>query len=298
LFPPSPRTAPISSPPISSPTIDAPIDSLPIDSPNREARSRFGILLTLAYDGAKFSGFAAQHNGRTVAGVLVEAIRRMDPSAGPLRVASRTDKGVHARAQLVCFDCSLDIESRGWLLGLSGHLPPEVAVRRVARVEAGFNPSQAALHKTYHYCILRGTVRDPFLHARSWRVHDRLDLPLMQREAQALLGTHDFRAFRGSADRRATTLRTMTVAQLSESREQPRCLIFEIQGDRFLYHMVRIIVGTLVDVGRGTIAPGAFQRAYASGTRTDLGMTAPPDGLYLDRIELANWGHSEWPNHW
>jgi tRNA pseudouridine38-40 synthase len=261
-------------------------------------RDRFGVLLTLAYDGAPFSGFAAQHNGRTVAGVLTDAVRKMDPSAGALRVASRTDKGVHARAQVVCFDSSLHIESRGWLLGLSGHLPPEVAVLRVARVAAGFNPSQAALQKTYRYWILRGTVRDPFLHGRSWRVHDRLDLGLMQEEARALLGTHDFRAFRGSADHRTTTERTMRVAQLDEVPNQPRCLVFEIQGDRFLYHMVRIIVGTLVDVGRGTRVPGAFERAYQSGNRTDLGMTAPPDGLHLDRIELSDWGHSEWPNHW
>jgi tRNA pseudouridine38-40 synthase len=78
----------------------------------------------------------------------------------------------------------------------------------------------------------------------------------------------------------------------------PRCIEFEIRGDRFLYHMVRIIVGTLVDVGRGNSEPGAIARALGSGLRTDLGMTAPPDGLYLDRIELADSGHDEWPNHW
>lgn len=254
--------------------------------------------MTLAYDGARFSGFAAQHNGRTVAGVLSEAIRRMDPSAGPLRVASRTDAGVHARAQVVCFDSSLRIESRGWLLGLSGHLPPEVAVQRVARVEPGFNPSKAAVGKTYHYWILRGTLRDPFLQGRSWRVHERLDLEAMRNEASALLGTHDFRAFRGASDRRTTTVRTITRADLDVAVDQPRCLCFQIRGDRFLYNMVRIIVGTLVDVGRGTIPPGAVARAIVSGERTDLGMTAPPDGLYLDRIELDDWGHAEWPNHW
>ncbi len=254
------------------------------------------MLLTLAYDGAGFSGFAAQSNGRTVAGVLSQAILAMDPSAGKLRVASRTDAGVHARGQVACFDAELQIESRGWLLGLSGHLPPEVAVQRVARVAAGFNPSQAALGKTYHYWILRGTLRDPFLHGRAWRVHERLDVAAMQREAQALLGTHDFAAFRGSADRRENTVRTIDVAGLAELPGQPRCLTFEIRGDRFLYHMVRIIVGTLVDIGRGNCQPGAFERAFQSGQRTDLGMTAPPDGLCLDRIELSDWGHSEWPN--
>jgi tRNA pseudouridine38-40 synthase len=261
-------------------------------------RARHGILLTLAYDGSRFSGFAPQSNGVTVAGVLRDAILQMDPSAGALRVASRTDAGVHARAQVVCFDAELDIESRGWLLGLSAFLPPEVAVQRVARVEAGFNPSQAARGKTYHYWILRGTIRDPFLAGRAWRVHDALDLDAMRSEARALLGTHDFAAFRGSADRRENAVRTMTVAEIRELEHWPRCLCFEIRGDRFLYNMVRIIVGTLVDVGRGRERPGAFVRAFESKERTDLGMTAPPDGLYLDRVELADWGRSEWPNHW
>lgn len=266
----------------------------------KDARAeRIGMLLTLAYDGASFSGFAAQQNTtRTVAGAVSRAIAAMDPDAGVLRVASRTDAGVHARGQLASFDARLRIESRGWLLGLSGHLPPQVSVQRVARVAPGFNPSQAARAKTYHYWILRGTVRDPFLHGRAWRVHERLDEQLMQREAQTLLGTHDFAAFRGSQDRRTTTERTITRAALRELPGQPRCLVFEIRGDRFLYHMVRIIVGTLVDIGRGACEPGAFARAIASGERTDLGMTAPPDGLYLDHIELDDWGFDEWPNHW
>ncbi len=256
-------------------------------------------MLTLAYDGASFSGFAAQNNtAHTVAGVLGKAIAAMDPRATRLRVASRTDAGVHALGQVASFNATLDIASRGWLLGLSAHLPPQIAVQRVARVHPSYNPSKAALAKTYRYLILRGTVRDPFLHGRAWRVHEPLDLELMRKEAQSLLGTHDFAAFRGSADRRATTTRTITVAELREVPGQPRCIAFEIRGDRFLYHMVRIIVGTLVDVGRGSREPGAIARARASGARTDLGMTAPPDGLCLDHIELADSGHDEWPNHW
>jgi tRNA pseudouridine38-40 synthase len=261
------------------------------------AAPRHGILLTVAYDGTRFSGFAPQNNGVTVAGVLRAAIQQMDPNVGSLRVASRTDAGVHARGQIVSFDTQLQIESRGWLLGLSAFLPPEVAVQRVARVPAGFNPSQEARFKTYHYWILRGTIRDPFLAGKAWRVHDTLDLAAMQREADQLLGTHDFSAFRGAADRRVNAVRTITRAELSELPESPRCVRFAIRGDRFLYNMVRIIVGTLVDVGRRRADPGSFARAFASKERTDLGMTAPPDGLFLDRVELEDWGHSEWPNH-
>jgi tRNA pseudouridine38-40 synthase len=267
--------------------------------PTPKASERVGVLLTLAYDGATFSGFAAQNNtARTVAATLKGAIVAMDPTAGGLRVASRTDAGVHARGQVVSFDSGLRIASRGWLLGSSGHLPPEVAVQSAARVKTGFNPSKAAIPKTYRYLILRGTVRDPFLQGRAWRVHDRLDLDAMRAEAKALLGTHDFVAFRGSSDMRTTTTRTISVAEIHEVPSEPRCIAFEIRGDRFLYHMVRIIVGTLVDVGRGHIEPGAVARAQRSGARTDLGMTAPPDGLCLERIELAESGHDQWPNHW
>lgn len=256
-----------------------------------------GVLLTLAYDGATFSGFAQQGTQRTVARILSEAIAKMDPAASKLRVASRTDQGVHARGQIVCFDTELEIESRGWLLGLNAHLPPEVAIQRVARVAAGFNPTRQARRKTYHYWILQGSIRDPFLAGRAWRVHDRLDQGLMQSEALALVGTHDFAAFRGSGDRRVNTVRTIEMASFASAPGSPRCLIFAICGDRFMYHMVRIIVGTLVDVGRGRREAGAFQRAFHSRDREDLGMTAPPDGLYLDRIELPDWGVGEWPNH-
>jgi tRNA pseudouridine38-40 synthase len=270
----------------------------PQNPPERISPERIGVLLTLAYDGSTFSGFAAQNNGRTIAGALSEAIAKMDPSARGLRVASRTDAGVHARGQVASFEAGLRIESRGWLLGLSAFLPPQIAVQRVARVPTGYNPSKAALAKTYRYLILRGTLRDPFLHGRAWRVHERLDLEAMRAEARCLLGTHDFSAFRGASDQRTTTTRTISVAELREVPGEPRCLAFEIRGDRFLYNMVRIIVGTLVDVGRGNCEKGAVERAIRSGQRTDLGMTAPPDGLCLDRIELADAGHDEWPNHW
>jgi tRNA pseudouridine38-40 synthase len=253
------------------------------------------LLLTLAFDGASFSGFAPQARVPTVGSALDSAIRQMDPEAGPLRVASRTDAGVHARGQVASFDSSTRISCRGWLLGLSGHLPPQIAIQRVARVPAGYNPSRRARSKVYSYWLLRGTLRDPFLQGRAWRVHDTLDLGLMRAECAALLGSHDFAAFRGSADFRKTTVRTLSEASLEPHASLERCLVFRVRGDRFLYNMVRIIVGTLVDVGRGRVAPGAVRRAIASKQRTDLGMTAPPDGLYLECVELDDRGSDEWP---
>lgn len=219
----------------------------------------------------------------------------MDPAASTLRVASRTDAGVHARGQVACFDTRSRIESRGWLLGLSARLPPQIAVRRVARVPAGFNPSHHALEKEYRYAILRGTLRDPFVQGRSWRVHAPLNLELMQSEATDLIGQHDFAAFRGSADFRTSTVRTISLAQVESHPGLEHGLRFRVVGDRFLYRMVRIIVGTLVDVGRGRLEPGAVRRGLVSRRREDLGVTAPPDGLCLEWVSLDEAGTDEWP---
>lgn len=269
-------------------------------SPNRALRPRraAAILMTVAYDGAGFSGIAPQAHDNTVSAVLAKAIAQMDANAGAIRMTSRTDARVHARGQIICFDTDTLIGNRGWVLGMSSHLPPEVAVVRASRVPAGFNPSRQAIGKTYRYTILRGTVRDPFLHSRSWRVHDALDVELMRVEARDLLGTHDFVAFRGAADIRKETVRTIDRVELRICTEQPRCLILEIHGNRFLYNMVRIIVGTLVDVGRGRTQPGAVRRGLASGSRNDLGMTAPPAGLCLERVDMAEEGENPWPTHW
>jgi tRNA pseudouridine38-40 synthase len=255
------------------------------------------VLLTLAYDGARFAGFAPQKNASTVAQALGEAIRRLDPGASALRVASRTDSGVHARGQVASFDSTRVIASRGWLLGLTAFLPPEIAIQRVAEVPVGFNPSKDAIGKIYRYTILCGSLRDPFLVGRSWRVHERLDVTRMSEEAQALLGTHDFFAFRGAADFRVDTVRRIDRAVFSQPESAPRCLVFEIEGNRFLYRMVRIIVGTLVDVGRGYREPGAIARAIISRDREHLGVTAPPDGLCLERVQLRDEGSAGWPDH-
>lgn len=254
-----------------------------------------GVLLTVAYDGTPFAGFARQKEARTVAGEMDGAVRAIDPRASLVRVCSRTDAGVHARGQRVAFDTSKDLEPRGWALALLQHLPPEIAVVRVARIEVGFEPSRRALQKTYRFFILESQVPDPFWEHRAWRVRDRLNHELMRAEASSLVGEHDFRAFRGAADEREETVRTILRADLRHAVDDRRILLLEIVGNRFLYRMMRIICGTLVDVGRQRLLPGAAGRAIQSGARTDLGMTAPPDGLYLERILLDDDGHDAWP---
>ncbi len=263
----------------------------------RHHQYHHGILLKIAYDGRAYSGLALQDNAPTIAAALLHAIRQMAPEVSGLRVCSRTDAGVHALEQYVAFDTDATISSRGWLLGITGNLPRDIAILRVARVPVGFQPRRHALSKTYRYAVLQGTLRDPFLESRSWRVAERLNHSAMRRAAQSLIGTHDFRAFRGRSDLRTHTVRTITAASVEPHPTQPRVLEITVEGNAFLYHMVRIIAGTLVDVGRGKRDERAFERAIESGNRLVLGVTAPAAGLFLVDIQLDEVGIDHWPYH-
>jgi tRNA pseudouridine38-40 synthase len=239
-----------------------------------------------------------QEGMRTVQGELHGAIRAVDPRASSVRGTSRTDRGVHASRQVAAFDPTLDIPPRGWVLALNQHLADDVCVRRARHVPREFEPRFAALGKRYVYRILEDRVRDPRWHERTWRIGWPLDLAALSREAEAIVGTHDFRAFRSRHDERRETVRTLTRAEVApRSLEDGRILELVFEGNAFLYNMVRILVGTLVDVARGNRAPGAISRALASGKREDAGMTAPPDGLTLEdiMIDLPPGSGESWP---
>jgi tRNA pseudouridine38-40 synthase len=265
---------------------------MPAESP------RTSVLLTIAYDGRPFAGFAPQPSQRTVAGELLGALRAVDPTIREIRGASRTDAGVHARGQRVAFDPGLSMPARGWVLAPARHLPDEIAVRRAAFVPPGFSPRFQNLGKHYRYLLLRDLVRDPFLGGRAWRV-EGLSAPealaLAAAEAKSAEGTHDFAAFRSAADERDRTVRTLRRVSLAEDPADARVLRIDVEGDAFLHNMVRILVGTILDVARGRLAPGAIARALASKRREDAGITAPPDGLYLEHIALADEGTGGWP---
>src|SRR5580700_1742950 len=192
-----------------------------------------GVLLTVAYDGRPFSGFAPQPGRRTVAGELLGALQAVDPSIRELRGASRTDAGVHARGQRVAFDSALDIPARGWALGLARHLPAEIAVRRAAVVDEGFTPRFASRGKHYRYLVLCDPARDPFLEGRAWRLAGfggEGAIERARREAALAVGTHDFAAFRASADERTNTIRTLRSIDLSPDPNDPRLYRIDVEG--------------------------------------------------------------------
>jgi tRNA pseudouridine38-40 synthase len=257
--------------------------------------SRQRVLLLLAYDGTNYSGFAPQSNAPTVANSVIAALRDIDPEIDDFVGASRTDAGVHALAQPVSFTSCKAIVARGWVLALTQRLPKDITVAHASFVPLDFDPRRDALWKRYHYRVLTSQVEDPFLGRIAWRIGNRLDIESMKTEAHSLQGEHDLRAFRSIDDQRSETIRRMDRVEVCRCPHDPRLLDIYVQGNRFMYNMVRIIAGTLVDVGRGRVQPGAFARAIESGDRRDLGMTAPPHGLTLAYVKLRT-PHSEgWP---
>jgi tRNA pseudouridine38-40 synthase len=258
------------------------------------AEATHGVLLTVAYDGRPFAGFARQPNARTVAGELDGAVRAIDEYATLVRGASRTDAGVHAHGQRVAFDAKRELAARNWVLALNAQLPSEIAVSRAALVEAGFQPRYRATHKLYRYVLFESAVRDPFHDGRAWRV-DALDHERMMRAAGPLVGEHDFAAFRAASDERKDTVRKLFRIEVRRRPGEPRVSEILVEGTGFLHRMVRIIVGSLVDVGRGKLDPSVLESALLNRDRTSLGITAPPDGLYLDRMALDDDGRDAWP---
>jgi tRNA pseudouridine38-40 synthase len=246
-----------------------------------------GVLLEVAYDGTAFSGWATQRDARTVEDALRGAILAVDPKASGPRGTSRTDAGVHAEGQAAAFDAELGIPARGWVLALNQHLPDDVAVRSARPVPSGYAPRFASKKKRYRYELLFDKLRDPLLRDRSWRIGYDMDMDLVGREAKTIVGTHDFAAFRSAGDERDVTVRTIEAVELSRDARDPRRWSVAIEGSAFLYNMVRILVGTLVDVGRGHLAPGTIARALEMKERALAGQTAPAHGLVLECIELV-----------
>lgn len=253
------------------------------------------VLLLISYDGRNYSGIARQDNAPTVGGTLDAAIREIDPEASPITASSRTDRGVHASGQPVSFTTTKPLRARGWVLALAQRLPPDIGILRASFVPLDFDPRRAALFKRYKYRIFQSPVDNPFISPFAWRVGEELDVAAMAREAESIVGEHDFAAFRHIDDCRTETVRRLDIVSIGADPADSRCLELTVQGNRFMYNMVRIIAGTVVDVGRGKKAPGAAARALASKDRRDLGMTAPAHGLRLVHVELADWGTDAWP---
>ncbi len=245
------------------------------------------ILLTVEYDGTAYSGWQRQINGLAVQQVLEEALACACGHPVTVTGSSRTDAGVHALMQMVHFDTDSTIPPEKYPFVLNNILPPDIRVQAGREVPAGFHARFLSSGKTYTYRILNRRHAGALQRNLCWHVPVSLDINSMKKAVSDLVGTHDFRAFEASGGTAKSTVRTLDRAELDADNGN---ITIIVSGNAFLYNMVRIIAGTLVEIGLGKLQPDAFRRAFESGSRLDLGMTAPPSGLELTEVrypELA-----------
>jgi tRNA pseudouridine38-40 synthase len=251
--------------------------------------------LTLAYDGTGLVGWQRQAAGTSVQGLIEEACARL--AKGPVAAAGagRTDAGVHAAGQVasVAFDTALDVDAIR--RALNAHLPPAVRVWRVVEAAPDFHARFTPHRKRYDYSILNGPVATPFRDRYAWHVPQRLSDAAMMDAAARLVGTHDCAAFQSAGSNPATTVRTIESSgldvrpitnPLGDTIEalEGRWLTYRIEGPGFLRHMVRAIVGTLVEIGSGRADPELMTKLLETRSRAAAGPTAPAHGLCLRAV--------------
>jgi tRNA pseudouridine38-40 synthase len=244
------------------------------------------IKLTLAYDGTAYAGWQFQAGQTSVQEVLETAIEKATGQKARIIGSGRTDAGVHALGQVAAFRTESRLSADVLRRALNVHLPQDVAVLEAAEEDQGFHPIRDARRKRYRYTICDGPVRDVFRRTTAWFCRVQLDAVAMHRAGQALVGTYDFQSFQTEGSNRRSTVRTVLDLQVRRGEGPDRHVItVEIEADGFLYNMVRCIVGTLVQVGRGNRAEPWVAEVLAACDRRVAGPTAPAKGLCLLWVE-------------
>jgi len=239
------------------------------------------IAVGLEYDGTDFVGWQVQRAGRSVQGALEAAVSAVADERIGVTGAGRTDAGVHARCQVAHFDSRARRTPRQWLLGINSNLPEDVAVRWVRHLDADFHARRSATARRYRYRILERKTRSALLRRRSWWRRGKLDCAAMTAAASSLLGERDFSSFRAAGCQSKTPMRRLTTVALYRADD---LLHLEFEANAFLQHMVRNLVGVLVEVGRGGAPPAWAADVLAARDRTRGGVTAPPQGLTLTGV--------------
>jgi tRNA pseudouridine38-40 synthase len=240
------------------------------------------VLLKLRFDGAPFCGWQAQPNGPTVQAALEQAILRVTGEALRVTGCSRTDAGVHAREFYCNFHSGTGVPAARLPAALNAWLPEQIAVLGCFEAAPEFNARFDCRAKTYRYHIHNAPERDPFLLRRALLERRPLDLDLLAREAAAFVGIHDFASFRAAGGSAKTSVRTISRFDVRREDEE---IYFFARADGFLYHMVRIMVGTLLEIAGGRLPRGSIPEILAARDRSRAGATAPAQGLTLWEVE-------------
>jgi tRNA pseudouridine38-40 synthase len=252
------------------------VSQLPLEP---AAASDAKLKLLLAYDGTDFRGFVAQPAVRTVEGVLTSALERMLPAPVSLSCAGRTDAGVHAWGQVVTCPAPVTLDPQRVQRSLNAQLGPEVVVRTAELVDRVFDARHSARARSYRYTIVNRDQPDPFLSRYAWWVPGSLDRTLLRLAADPFVGEHDFASFCRRGPVGSTTVRRVRSSTWCELGDG--ILRYDVTADAFCWQMVRSIVGTLVDAGRGKVRPGDVTGILARRDRAAAGVIAPAHGLCL-----------------
>jgi tRNA pseudouridine38-40 synthase len=242
------------------------------------------VRLVLEYDGSRYAGWQRQPDQPTIQEAVETALFQLTQEALSVIGAGRTDSGVHAFGQVASFRIERQWTARDWLRGLNARLPEDIAVRSAAIVPDDFHARYAARGKLYEYRILNRGERPALDRAYLWHIHKPLNETAMQRAASHLVGAHDFSSFEGTLTDNEDPV--CDLRQLSLEK-QGDIITIHAYADRFLKHMVRAIVGTLVEVGHGKRTPESLATILAAKDRTAAGRTAPPHGLFLVRVDYG-----------
>lgn len=238
------------------------------------------LKLTIQYDGSKYCGWQKQPNSPGIQGTIEYAIYEITREKVNITGSGRTDAGVHALGQVANFKTNCTIPASRIPDALNAKLPKDISIINCEEVDDDFHSRYSANGKIYRYLIYNKPYRSPLYKDTSYHVRYDLDMDKMRLEAKSLLGEHDFKGFMSSGSSVKDTVRTIYDISITESED---LIVFEVEGNGFLYNMVRIIVGTLIDIGRGRITK-SMEEIIASGDRGQCGHTAPAHGLFLKKV--------------
>jgi tRNA pseudouridine38-40 synthase len=236
------------------------------------------IKLTIAYDGSGYHGWQRQTNNLTIEEVVSETISGLIGHEVKVQGASRTDAGVSALGQAASMEIDSPIPTENLAKAITDRLPEDIVVSEAQEVPGGFDVISDVKSKLYRYSIYTGKVRPVFEIRNVWHLPVKLDIEAMNKAAEYLVGKHDFKSFASTADNRESSVRTIFRCEV---RQEGQKIYFDVEGDGFLYNMVRNIVGTLVEVGVGRMEAGRIKEVLEAKNRTAAGPIAPPQGLCL-----------------